>query len=109
MGGHLLVLTTLESEDDATRLVRALLERRLVACGTILPGATSLYRWQGAVNEAREVVVLLKTQRVRWDALEAAVRELHPYDVPELIAIPVDAGLVAYLEWVNAETSWVET
>lgn len=103
-GSTLLVLTTLPDREVARATVRSLVERRLVACGTLLDGATSVYRWEGTVEEAREVQVLLKTRTGRWDALRNAVRELHPYDVPELLALPVTAGLPAYLAWVGRET-----
>ena len=98
------VLTTLASEDEAVALVGALLERRLVACGTVLPGARSLYRWEGTLADEREAVVLLKTTRARVAALEAAFAELHPYAVPELLALPVVAGLARYVGWVASET-----
>lgn len=101
---YLVVLTTVGSEDDAKALVRALVDGRHVACGTILPGATSVYRWQGSVAEESEVLVVLKTAGDRWETLERAVQRLHPYDVPELVALPVTAGLEAYLEWVSTET-----
>src|SRR5881396_2561760 len=78
----LLVLTTLASEQDAWALVTALVADRLVACGTLLPGARSIYRWAGKVTEETEVVVLLKTDARKWDALAAAVRAKHPYEVP---------------------------
>ena len=99
----LVVLTTLSTEDDARRLTRALLEARLIACGTLLPGARSIYRWEGTVREESEVVVLLKTDVSRWEALSAAIRELHPYRVPELLALPVDRGLDLYLSWLTSE------
>lgn len=102
---HLVVLTTLASVDDARGLVRRLVADRLVACGTILDKGTSIYRWEGDVTEASEAVVLMKTRRERWAALAATVGELHPYDVPELLALPVDAGLGPYLDWVTAETT----
>jgi periplasmic divalent cation tolerance protein len=98
------VLTTLASEDEAVALVRALLDRRLVACGTVLPGARSLYRWEDKLADEREVVVLLKTAVAAVDALAAAFAELHPYAVPELLAVPVAAGLARYVGWVAAET-----
>ena len=101
----IVVLTTLASAEEAVTLVRTLLERRLVACGNILPGVRSLYRWEGKVADEREVVVILKTRRVRLDALELAFGELHPYKVPELLALPVSAGLHKYLEWIDDETS----
>ncbi len=104
-GSPLLVLTTLASLDDARRLVRILVDERLVACGTVLPGATSIYRWRGGIHDAAEVVVLLKTMSTRWDALRDAVRRHHPYDVPELLALPVSAGLDAYVEWVAEEVA----
>jgi periplasmic divalent cation tolerance protein len=101
----IVVLTTLASEDEAAVLVRALLDRRLVACGTVLPAARSLYRWEGKIADEREAVVLLKTVRERLAELEGAFAELHPYKVPELLALPVAAGLDRYLGWIDAETA----
>jgi periplasmic divalent cation tolerance protein len=99
----LVVLTTLGSEAEARTLVRALVEARLVACGTLLGGARSIFRWEGEITEEPEVVVLLKTDASRWEALAAAVRERHPYKVPELLALPVDRGLDLYLSWLKSE------
>jgi len=99
------VLTTLASEDEAVALVRALLDRRLVACGTILPAARSLYRWEGQLADEKEAVVLLKTGTGRLAELEAVFAELHPYKVPELLALPVAAGLEKYLGWIARETA----
>ena len=101
----IVVLTTLPNAGEATALVRHLVEERLVACGTVLGDVTSIYRWKGAIEEARETQVILKTRSDRWEALQAAVRSAHPYDVPELLALPVASGLGAYLEWVAAETT----
>jgi periplasmic divalent cation tolerance protein len=101
----IVVLTTVASDEEAVKLVRELLERRLVACGTLFPGARSLYRWQGKVADEQEVVILLKTRSARLDSLRTAFGELHPYKVPELLAVPVEAGLEKYLEWINAETT----
>jgi periplasmic divalent cation tolerance protein len=101
----LLVLTTLASADEARAFVRALVDARLVACGTLLPGATSIYRWEGTITEEPEVVVLLKTDAGRWDALAAAVQQRHPYQVPELLALPVARGLPAYLSWLAGEVA----
>ena len=100
-----IVLTTVATADDATALIGALLERRLVACGTLLAGARSLYRWEGRVVDEAEVVVLLKTRLAHFDALREAFTALHPYRVPELLALPVAAGLEAYLGWIARETS----
>jgi len=99
----LVVLTTLGNEADARALVTALLEDRVIACGTIIPGARSIYRWEGKQTEESEVLVLLKTERQRWDALRAAVERRHPYQVPELLALPVSDGLDRYLSWLGTE------
>ena len=99
------VLTTVANAEEAERLVRALLERRLIACGTILPAARSLYRWNDAIADETEVVVMLKTDGARLAEMELAFDELHSYKVPELLALPVTAGLQKYLEWITAETS----
>lgn len=104
-GDFIVALTTLGDPAQARQLVQRLVDQRLIACGTILPGAASVYRWQGKVREEAEVVVLLKTPMARWDALKAAVEAHHPYQVPELLALPVVAGLERYLDWVSSETS----
>ena len=101
----MLVFTTVSSEDEAAKLIRTLLERQLIACGTMLPGARSLYRWQGKIADEREVLVLLKTRSARVEALQEAFGELHPYKVPELLAVSVDTGLEKYVDWINTETS----
>lgn len=101
----IVVLTTVASEEEAVQLVRALLERRLIACGTITPGVRSLYRWQGKLSDEREVMVTLKTRSARLESLRTAFSELHPYKVPELLALPVEGGLEKYLEWINSETT----
>ena len=100
----MVVLTTVSSDEEAVTFVRELLDRRLIACGTLLAGARSLYRWQGKADE-HEVVVLLKTRSARLDSLRTAFSELHPYKVPELLALPVEAGLEKYLDWINGETT----
>lgn len=96
------VLTTVGSEDAAERLVRALLDERVIACGTALPGARSLYRWQGAIADDREVVLLLKTVPGRLPDLVRAFTRHHPYEVPELLALPVADGAAPYLAWLAA-------
>lgn len=99
-----MALSTAPSEEVGRRIIASLVERRLIACGTLLPGAVSIYRWQGAVEEAREVVLILKTTAGRWDELRETYPTLHPYDVPELIAWPIAAGHTPYLDWLSAET-----
>jgi periplasmic divalent cation tolerance protein len=85
-------------------LARKLLEERLVACVNIVPRLRSLYRWEGEVQASDEVLMLLKARRTDIDAVTERVRGLHPYEVPEVIAIDVSGGLRAYLNWLNAET-----
>jgi periplasmic divalent cation tolerance protein len=101
----IVVFTTVASDEEAVKFVRVLLDRRLIACGTLYAGARSLYRWQGKVADEREVVVMLKTRSGRLDSLRTAFAELHPYKVPELLALPVEAGSEKYLEWINGETT----
>ena len=98
-------MTTLGTEADARAFVTALVEQRLIACGTVLPAARSIYRWEGKVTEAGEVVVLLKTNAARWDALRSSVERLHPYQVPELLAVPVSHGLERYMSWLSNEVT----
>jgi len=100
----LLCFCTCPDQASAERLATALVEERLVACATLLPAARSIYRWQGAIEQADEVLVLLKTTRARYPALEARLPALHPYELPELVAVESAAGLPAYLHWVAAET-----
>lgn len=104
MGRQALVaITALGNEADARALVTALVQDRIIACGTLLGGARSIYRWEGSVREESEVVVLLKTDAAKWDALRTAVERHHPYDVPELLAVPVTHGLERYLSWLVSE------
>lgn len=102
---YLIVLTTLGSAEAAAAFVRRLVEERVVACGTVLAPAVSIYRWKGALEEAAEAQVVLKTRADRWDDLREAIHRHHPYEVPELLALPVAAGLPAYLDWLDGETS----
>ncbi len=101
----LLVLTNLPDADSARQVARQLVEQRLAACVNILPACTSVYRWNDAVESATEVPVLIKTTLARYPALQAALTEVHPYELPEIIAVPLHEGLPAYLAWVGAETT----
>jgi periplasmic divalent cation tolerance protein len=100
----LLVLTNLPDVASAEKLARALIESRAAACVNVLTACRSIYRWQGAVETADEIPLLIKTTRAAYPRIEAAVRAQHPYDVPELIAIPITQGLPAYLDWLAKET-----
>jgi periplasmic divalent cation tolerance protein len=99
-----LFLVTAPDGECAEALARKLLEERLVACVNIIPGLRSLYWWEGEVQVSDEVLMLLKARRSDIDAVTERVRELHPYEVPEVIAAEISGGLQAYLDWVNAET-----
>jgi len=100
----LIVITNCPDEETANHIALAVVEARLAACVNILPRVQSIYRWQGAVESAVEVPLLIKTTTAAYPALEAAIRERHPYEVPEIIALPISAGLPAYLNWVAEET-----
>ena len=101
----IVVMTTFPDAESAKALVRSLVDRHLIACGTVIDPVTSIYRWNGAVEESTEVQVLVKTHRDRFTELEATMRDQHPYDVPELLALPVAEGLSDYLIWMKAETA----
>lgn len=97
------VITTTAARLDAEALARALVERRLAACAQVIGPIRSLYRWEGEVESAEEWLCQIKTTRARFRELEEAIRELHTYDLPEIIATPVVAGSEAYLAWVREE------
>jgi periplasmic divalent cation tolerance protein len=98
------VLTTVETEADAGALARTLVEERLAACVNILPAMTSVYRWKGSVEEAREHQLVMKTSAARVGALETRLRELHRYELPELLVLPVMSGSEDYLRWIKENT-----
>jgi periplasmic divalent cation tolerance protein len=104
MSKVLLVLTTLPDRTSAERIAEALVTARIAACVNMLTGCTSVYRWQGTVECADEVPLLIKTTHAAYARLETVLRELHPYELPEIVALPVTAGLPAYLDWVVQET-----
>ncbi len=101
MSQHLLVLTTIGSEEDAARLGRSLVEKRLVACVNVIGPARSIFLWKGKVEDESERLLLMKTRADRYVDLETAIKELHPYEVPEVIAIPIERGSQDYLSWVD--------
>lgn len=99
-----LVLTNLPDAPSAQALARRLVEEGAAACVNVLAPCTSLYRWQGALEEATEVPVLIKTPLRRYADVEEIIRQCHPYELPEVVAVPVTAGLPAYLAWVAEAT-----
>ena len=104
-GTVLLVLCNAPDAATAEKLADHLLQSRLAACVNILAPCRSSYRWQGTIETATEVPLLIKTTAVAYARLEAALREHHPYELPEIIAVPVDRGLPAFLQWVGDETN----
>jgi periplasmic divalent cation tolerance protein len=98
------VLTNLPDSESAFNLARELVHLRLAACVNVLPPATSFYRWQGKLEQATEIALLIKSTRERYEELERAIRERHPYDIPEIVAWPLDQGSRDYLEWVERES-----
>lgn len=96
-----LVLSTCPDQDTALALATRLVEQGLAACVNVVPGLTSIYRWEGALHRDPEVLLLIKTAAGRLDALVKGLRRLHPYELPEIIALPITAGLPEYLNWVS--------
>jgi periplasmic divalent cation tolerance protein len=99
------VLTTAGSEEEAGRIALLLVERRLAACVQVVGPVVSRYRWRGEVEEEREWQCLAKTTRAAYPAVEAAIREVHSYDEPEIVATPITAGSAAYLAWIEENVS----
>jgi periplasmic divalent cation tolerance protein len=100
----LVVLVTAPTPERAAEIARAVVEERLAACGNVVPGIRSIYRWEGKVQDEAEALLVLKTTRARFEALRDRVLALHPYEVPEVIALRVEAGSSAYLAWIAQET-----
>jgi periplasmic divalent cation tolerance protein len=105
MDDFVAVLTNLPDRDTALALARALVERRLAACANVLAGCSSVYRWKGAIESADEVPVLIKTRLALYPQVEQVIRELHPYELPEIVAMRLEAGLADYLQWIATETA----
>jgi periplasmic divalent cation tolerance protein len=98
------VFTTAPDEDVAETLARTLVEERLAACVNLIPGARSIYRWEGALQDDSEVVLVIKSHRNRTQALAARINDLHPYELPEVLVLPVSGGSERYLDWIATET-----
>jgi len=105
MTEHLVVLCTCPDASTAERLAEQLVGERLAACVSVLPGVTSVYRWQGKIERAGEVLLLAKTRADRYAALEKSLASAHPYELPEIIAVPIHQGLEGYLAWIDTEAS----
>ena len=104
MSEAVVVLVPVASEEEAVRIARSVVEERLAASANIVPGLRSFYRWEGVVEDARELLVIAKTQRERVSQLIARIEALHSYDVPGIISLPIEQGLPSYLEWIARST-----
>jgi periplasmic divalent cation tolerance protein len=100
----LIVITNAPDRETALKIAHGLIERKLAACVNILAECTSVYRWHGKVESATEVPLLVKTRAAIYDEVEAAIKSLHPYELPEIVAVRIERGLPDYLDWVNAAT-----
>jgi periplasmic divalent cation tolerance protein len=100
-----IVLITAGSEEEAARIGMTLVEEGLAACANLVPHIRSIYRWKGKIHDERECLIITKTRTLLFRDLEKRVRELHSYEVPEIISFPVEQGFQQYLDWVNTETS----
>lgn len=104
MSETIIVLTNLPDAASAQALATALVTQRLAACVNILAPCQSVYRWEGEIETAQEIPLLIKSTRSRYPELQAAIRAGHPYELPEIVAVPVELGLAGYLDWVASET-----
>jgi periplasmic divalent cation tolerance protein len=102
MTDKIVVFSTCATPEDAEKIARHLVEARVAACVNILPGARSVYRWQGKVEDAAEYVLLVKSSRGLFHALRDEIQKIHPYEVPEIVALPVVDGSDAYLRWIGS-------
>jgi periplasmic divalent cation tolerance protein len=105
MNPYVQIVTTTAKQEEAETIARALVERRLAACVQIVGPITSVYRWQEKIETAQEWQCQIKARGEQFAAVEAAIRGLHPYEVPEIIALPMSAGSAGYLAWIDAETA----
>jgi periplasmic divalent cation tolerance protein len=101
----MILLCTCASREEARRIAEALVEERLAACVTVLPPVESIYRWQGKVERAEELQILVKSTSEKFPALSQRITELHSYDTPEILAVPIAEGSARYLAWLHEETS----
>jgi periplasmic divalent cation tolerance protein len=102
---RIVALSTVGAAEDAERIARALVERRLAACVNVVPKVVSVYRWKGEIRRDEEMLLVIKTRRERLGALRDALVGLHPYELPELVALPIEAGHEPYLAWVDESVS----
>jgi periplasmic divalent cation tolerance protein len=104
VGQVLVILVTAANQKEAIRIGEGMVNAKLAACANVIPGIQSIYRWKGKVVKAQEVLLILKSTRPRYHALEKAIKAMHTYETPEIIALPVKEGLDRYIGWVRSET-----
>lgn len=102
---HIQVMTTVERQEDAEQIARTLVENRLAACVQVLGPIASTYHWQGSIESSREWLCLAKSRASLYAQIEEAIRKVHPYQVPEILALPIVAGSQSYLQWIDQETA----
>ena len=105
MTGRIVVLSAVGSADHAERIARAMVEQGHAACVNVVPGVTSFYRWKGEIARDAEWLLVMKTTAARFSALREALVDMHPYDVPEVVEVPIERGHAPYLEWIDASVS----
>ena len=98
---HIIALNTCPDEDIAGKIASLLVENQLAACVNILPAVKSVYRWQGKIEQDKEVLLIIKTRKDVFSRLEAVIRDNHPYELPEIVAVPINTGLKQYLNWID--------
>ena len=103
-GQVLVILVTAVDQEEAVRIGKAMVKAKLAACANIISGIQSIYRWKGKVVKAQEVLLILKSTKPRYRALEKAIKTVHTFEIPEIIALPVKEGLEQYIGWVRSET-----
>jgi len=101
----IIILVTVPNNESAAKISKSLVDRKLAACVNTIPGITSYFRWQDKLNIENEILLLIKTVKSNFDKVRMAVELIHPYDLPEIIALPVSDGSQAYLKWIENETS----
>ena len=101
----ILVISTCNSEEIASRIAEGLVSQKLAACVNIVPGVESIYHWQGKLERDKELLLIIKTRKSLFSQLELAIKELHDYELPEIIAVRVEAGEKTYLNWINSATN----
>jgi periplasmic divalent cation tolerance protein len=103
MTDKIVVLSTCATEEEAAKLARVLVEARVAACVTMVPGARSVYRWQGSIESAAECLLIIKSSRALFEPLRMAIEQAHAYDVPEVLAMPVVEGSANYVNWLEGQ------